>query len=133
MSDRVLQSLVHAVRRRAAEDPGAGSDAELLSRFVLSRDASAFELLVWRHGAMVEGVCRRILGRSADVEDAFQATFMALLKQARSIRRQSSAHSHRNQSCAIAGHAICSAAVGQCPAAGMAAGTVSIAAGRSDG
>jgi RNA polymerase sigma factor (sigma-70 family) len=91
MSDRVMQSLVHAVRRRAAEDPAAGSDAELLSRFVLSRDPSAFELLVWRHGAMVEAVCRRILGRSADVEDAFQATFMALLKQAKSIRRQTSA------------------------------------------
>jgi len=91
MSDRVLQSLVHAVRRRAAEDPAAGSDVELLSRFVLTRDTSAFELLVWRHGAMVEAVCRRVLGRSADVEDAFQATFMALLKQARSIRRQSSA------------------------------------------
>jgi RNA polymerase sigma factor (sigma-70 family) len=91
MADRVMQSLVHAVRRRAALDPAAGSDSELLSRFVQTRDPSAFELMVWRHGAMVEAVCRRILGRSAEVEDAFQATFMALLKQANSIRRESSA------------------------------------------
>jgi RNA polymerase sigma factor (sigma-70 family) len=87
MPDRVLQSLVHAVRHSAAADAG---DAELLQRYVASRDAAAFELLVWRHGAMVEAVCRRVLGNSPEVDDAFQATFLALLKQARSIRTQTS-------------------------------------------
>src|SRR5688500_11780178 len=90
MADRLLQSLAHAARRSAAADSAVGSDADLLHRFVRDRDATAFELLVWRHGAMVEAVCRRALGRSPEVEDAFQATFLALLKQARSIRRQAS-------------------------------------------
>jgi RNA polymerase sigma factor (sigma-70 family) len=87
MPDRLLQSLVHAVRHNAASD---ADDAELLRRFVATRDATAFELLVWRHGAMVESVCRRALGDFADVEDAFQATFVALLKQGKSIRQQTS-------------------------------------------
>src|ERR1044071_2049125 len=87
MADRLLQSLVHPVRRDAA---AGADDAELLQRFVTSRDATAFELLVWRHGAMVESVCRRALGGAAEVEDAFQATFVALLKQAKSIRQQTS-------------------------------------------
>ncbi|MCI0700222.1 MAG: hypothetical protein L0241_03965, partial [Planctomycetia bacterium] len=51
------------VRRLSCEVPaGDGtSDAELLARFAQSRDQSAFELLVWRHGSMVLAACRRIL------------------------------------------------------------------------
>ena len=63
------------------------TDGQLLERFVQTRDESAFELLLWRHGAMVLNVCRRLVQSEEDAEDAFQATFLALVKQARSIRR----------------------------------------------
>lgn len=74
--------------RRLADAGGAGlSDADLLDRFVRMRDEAAFELLLWRHGAMVLAVCRRVLRREADAEDAFQATFLALVRRANTVRR----------------------------------------------
>ncbi len=60
-------------------------DAELLRRFVHQRDAAALEELVRRHAALVWGVCRRILPGEADCEDAFQATFLAMIRQGISI------------------------------------------------
>lgn len=71
------------------------SDAELLERFCAKRatadDAAlaaeaAFAVLVARHGPMVLGVCRRALADSNDVDDAFQATFLVLVRRARSVR-----------------------------------------------
>ena len=65
------------------------SDRQLLDRFVARRDAVAelaFTTLVERHGPMVLGVCRRVLADSHDAEDAFQATFLVLVRQAGSIR-----------------------------------------------
>jgi len=61
------------------------SDAELLRRFVDQRDEAAFELLMWRHAAMVLHVCRQVLGDEYSAEDAFQATFLVLLRKADSI------------------------------------------------
>src|SRR5947208_6760787 len=61
------------------------SDWQLLDRFVSHRDETAFEALISRHGAMVLGICRRMLGHSADVDDAFQATFLVLIKRAQAL------------------------------------------------
>jgi RNA polymerase sigma factor (sigma-70 family) len=69
---------------KVAEEP---SDTEFLRRFAAGRDEAAFEALVRRHGPMVEGVCRRILGNVHSAEDAFQAVFMVLVKKSASIRR----------------------------------------------
>ncbi len=67
------------------------SDAQLLGQFAESRNRdatseSAFRELVNRHGPMVMGVCRQILRRPHDADDAFQATFLVLVRKARSIR-----------------------------------------------
>jgi C-terminal peptidase prc len=67
-----------------ASVPGiqTGSDRELLHRFARDNDQAAFEALVERHGAMVLNTCQRVLHCRSDAEDAFQATFMALARQA---------------------------------------------------
>jgi RNA polymerase sigma factor (sigma-70 family) len=69
---------------------GELSDAQLLKRVVEGRDEAAFEVLVWRHGPMVLGVCLRVLRREHDAEDAFQATFLALARKAGSIGKRES-------------------------------------------
>jgi cobalt-zinc-cadmium efflux system membrane fusion protein len=76
-------------RLRCVFGPEAGSlsDAQLLERFVSGRDEAAFEVLVWRHGGLVLSVCGRLLRHAEDREDAFQATFLALTRRARSIAK----------------------------------------------
>jgi RNA polymerase sigma factor (sigma-70 family) len=61
-------------------------DADLVKRYVQHRDDAAFEALMRRHGPMVFGVCRRVLHDMHDAEDAFQATFLVLVRKASSLR-----------------------------------------------
>ena len=85
--DRILRE----VRRyAAAAAPDHDSDRSLLDRFARLRDEFAFAKLVRRHGPMVLGVCRRLLGDSHAAEDAFQATFLVLAMKARSVRKPGS-------------------------------------------
>src|SRR5262245_23706510 len=64
------------------------SDAQLLQRFVTHREPAAFETVVQRHGPMVLGVCRHLLGAAQDAEDAFQATFLVLVRKAGAITQR---------------------------------------------
>jgi RNA polymerase sigma factor (sigma-70 family) len=67
-------------------------DGQLLERFTAGNDVDehAFDALVERHGPMVLRVCQRLLDDANDADDAFQATFLVLLRQARSIRHRDS-------------------------------------------
>jgi RNA polymerase sigma factor (sigma-70 family) len=67
-----------------ADDP---TDAELLHRFALRDDHTAFAALVRRHGPMVFGVCRRVLRDPYDAEEAFQVTFLVLVRKAGVLRQ----------------------------------------------
>ena len=62
------------------------SDGELLARFFQGKEDAAFSTLVERHGPLVFGVCRRILNDANDAEDAFQATFLVLVRKGATLR-----------------------------------------------
>ncbi len=80
--------ILHCLRRIAhPQNVQALTDAELLARFVTEGDDTAIESLVRRHGPMVWSVCRRILPDSHDAEDAFQATFLVLIRKRRVFNR----------------------------------------------
>src|SRR3954452_24928342 len=66
------------------------SDIDLLERFRARHEEAAFTLLVQRHGPMVLSVCRRVLGDVHTAEDAFQATFLVLVRKASAIRKTAS-------------------------------------------
>jgi RNA polymerase sigma factor (sigma-70 family) len=88
MADTPLARAVRGLRHLVGGEGAAElSDAQLLTQFATRRDESAFAELVRRHGPMVLGVCRRVLGDAHDAEDAFQATFLILARKAASAGR----------------------------------------------
>jgi RNA polymerase sigma factor (sigma-70 family) len=86
MATGATSGVLQHLRRLAVEDGAGRTDGELLSAFVQRRDDAALAALVKRHGPMVWGVCRRLLRSPHDAEDAFQATFLVLVRKAASIR-----------------------------------------------
>src|SRR5262249_16615534 len=88
MATTLLHDAVRHLCHRVRPAAGGPDDAELVERFVSRRDEAAFGLLVWRHAPMVWGLCLRQAGGAHDAEDAFQATFLALVRQAASIGKR---------------------------------------------
>src|SRR5687768_991240 len=82
---RTIDGLRGLAQRQAL---GERSDRQLLQTFARTGDESAFALVVRRHGGLVLGVCRRLLGSLDDAEDAFQATFLVLARKAGEVAWQ---------------------------------------------
>jgi RNA polymerase sigma factor (sigma-70 family) len=85
MATGPLSSVLRQLRTTVLRDGDAPGDGQLLETFIARRDEAAFAALVRRHGPMVLGVCRRVLGHVQDAEDAFQATFLVLVRKATTV------------------------------------------------
>jgi RNA polymerase sigma factor (sigma-70 family) len=91
MAHANLASVATVVRHLFDEGSLTGlADGALLDRFVRADDELAFETLLARHGPLVRGVCRRMLVDPAAADDAFQATFLILVRKAAALRHAES-------------------------------------------
>src|SRR5262249_33634011 len=91
MANRPMHSaLGQFCKLLTAQQSSRLTDQQLLQRFVATREEAAFATLVERHGPMVLGVCRAVLRHAQDAEDACQATFLVLARNAASIRKPTS-------------------------------------------
>src|SRR5271170_3148868 len=86
-----LSEVIQHFRRSAILVGAETTDEQLLDRFITCRDDSAIAAIVRRHGPMVWGVCRRLLHHH-NAEDAFQATFLVLVRKATSVPEQAVAN-----------------------------------------
>lgn len=86
MATSAMSAVIHHLRKAAlGRNGGELTDEQLLENFIDQQDEAAFEALVRRHGPMVLGVCRRVIGHVQDAEDAFQATFLILARKAAAL------------------------------------------------
>jgi hypothetical protein len=92
--DFVLRQLRHLI---GARSDTAHADGVLLDRFLQNHDEEAFAILLQRHGPMVLGVCRRILGDAADVDDAFQRLRRPLRVCSRRVNRPDTSPAFRDR------------------------------------
>jgi RNA polymerase sigma factor (sigma-70 family) len=90
MASTQSTAILRHIRGLTADLAGDVPDGDLLARYTATHEEAAFAALVRRHGPLVLGVCRRVLGNAHDAEDAFQAAFLALARKAESIRAQGS-------------------------------------------
>jgi RNA polymerase sigma factor (sigma-70 family) len=89
MANGQLRVVISHLRRLVGGKGGCTlTDAQLLEAFVRRRDEASFEVLVWRHGAMVLSLCQRILRDAHEAEDAFQATFLVFARKAGTIGKR---------------------------------------------
>ncbi|HEY7310050.1 MAG TPA: sigma-70 family RNA polymerase sigma factor [Gemmataceae bacterium] len=88
MASTPLGSVVRHIHKLAGAPSAARTtDLHLLRCFADKQDEEAFGELLRRHGPLVLGVCRRVLGHEQDAEDAFQAAFLVLARKAASVRK----------------------------------------------
>lgn len=86
MATGPMSTVLQHLRTLFGRDGAEMTDGELLTLFLHGREEAPLAALVRRHAAMVWGVCQRLLRNPHDAEDAFQATFLVLVRKADSVK-----------------------------------------------